>query len=289
MKRLISIILIISACVLGTASCAARDADEYAFLLTMQIGSPVMNVNGVEKEIDPGRETCPIIENDRTLVPVRAAVEEMGGTVEWDEEEQAVTLTKDGKIIRLVIGSNEAELDGEARILDAAPVVINDRTMLPIRFIAESFGYSVDWDENTQIITISLGYSEENSEEETEEGSENTVTVTIGDKAFTAVLYDNETARAFAEKLPLTMDMSELNGNEYYFYLGSAFPTDTYRPDGINKGDIKLYGNDCVVIFYESFTSSYSYTDIGYIENPAGLEDALKSAFGTVSIERGTE
>ncbi len=297
MKRLTAAILTIFICVFAAASCAAQTTEEDAFLLTMQIGSPIMTVNGAEKEIDPGEGTCPIIENGRTLVPVRAAAEEMGADVDWDNDTQTVTLTKDDDKILLVIGSVTAELNGDEYTLDTAPVIINGRTMLPIRFIAESFGYVVDWDNENQIITISLASAEntapattEETENETE-GSENsmTITITIGKKIFTAHLYDNETTRAFVEKLPMTIDMSELNGNEYYYYFSGSLPTAASRPNGISCGDIKLYGSSCLVIFYESFTTSYSYTDIGYIEDPTELEDALKAASGIVTIERNAE
>ncbi|MCD8181143.1 MAG: hypothetical protein LUF26_06685 [Firmicutes bacterium] len=119
---------------------------------------------------------------------------------------------------------------------------------------------------------------------------DNTMTVTIGDEIFTAVLYDNETAQAFSELLPMTLNMTAFGGNnEYYYYFDSTFPTDSYRPGTVSAGDLKLYGNDCLVIFYETFSTSYSYTDIGYIENPDGLEDALAAASGTVTIEMNAD
>ncbi|MCD8048359.1 MAG: hypothetical protein LUG52_01935 [Clostridia bacterium] len=292
MKRLTAAILTIFICVFAAASCAAQMTEDESFLMTMQIGSPIMTVNGAEKEIDPGNDTCPIIENGRTLVPVRAAAEAMGADVQWDYDTQTVTLTKDDDKILLVIGSATAKLDGNEYALDTEPVIINGRTMLPIRFIAESFGYNVAWDNENQIVTISSAPATTEETENETEGNENsmTIAITIGKKIFTAHLYDNETARAFAEKLPMTIDMSEFGGNnEYYYYFDSSFPTETYRPNKVSAGDLKLYGNDCLVIFYKSFNTSYSYTDIGYIEDPAGLEDALNATSGTVTIERGIE
>lgn len=123
-------------------------------VITMQINNPTMTVNGTEKEIDPGMGTTPVILNDRTLLPVRAVVEEIGGTVGWNEELQEVTLAYKEKEIKLTIDSLTAYLNNEEQTLDAAPTVINDRTMLPIRFIAESFGYDVTWNESTQTVTI---------------------------------------------------------------------------------------------------------------------------------------
>ena len=107
------------------------------------------------------------------------------------------------------------------------------------------------------------------------------ITITVNGRAFSATLYDNETARAFKERLPLTLDMSELNGNEKYYYLPESLPTNSSRPSAINAGDIMLYGSDCLVIFYESFSTSYSYTPIGKIDDPDGLAEAL----GSVNIQ----
>lgn len=111
--------------------------------------------------------------------------------------------------------------------------------------------------------------------------------ITVGGRTFTAVLYDNETAGALLERLPLTLAMSELNGNEKYYYFSDGFPTDSAVPEGIHAGDLMLYGSDCLVLFYESFSTGYSYTPLGYIENPEGLSDALGSGNVEVSFAAG--
>ena len=110
------------------------------------------------------------------------------------------------------------------------------------------------------------------------------IEITVGTQTFTAELYDNETARAFAALLPLELDMTELNGNEKYFYLDSALPTDASRPDGIRAGDLMLYGSECVVLFYESFSTSYSYTPIGRVQDPEDLAGTLGSGNVTISF-----
>ncbi|MBQ4508912.1 MAG: hypothetical protein II970_08465 [Paludibacteraceae bacterium] len=108
------------------------------------------------------------------------------------------------------------------------------------------------------------------------------INVIVGNKTFTATLADSETGKAFAQLLPMTLSMNELNGNEKYHYLDSSLPTDSYTPGTIQAGDLMLYGNNCVVLFYKTFSSSYSYTRIGRIDNPAGLAEALGS--GNVSV-----
>lgn len=108
------------------------------------------------------------------------------------------------------------------------------------------------------------------------------IEVVVGDQIFTAGLYDNATAQAFAERLPLTLDMSELNGNEKYYYFGESLPEDPESPSSIRSGDLMLYGSDCLVLFYEDFSTSYSYTCVGFMEDPSGLDEALGS--GSVQV-----
>ncbi|MGH8128746.1 MAG: cyclophilin-like fold protein [Gammaproteobacteria bacterium] len=99
--------------------------------------------------------------------------------------------------------------------------------------------------------------------------------MTIGDHRFAITLADNAASRAFAAQLPLTLDMSELNGNEKYVNLPKALPTDASRPGAIHTGDLMLYGTDTLVIFYEAFHSSYSYTRLGHLDDPGDLAQVL--------------
>ena len=115
-------------------------------VMKLQINSPVMEVNGEKREVDPGRTTAPLVINGRTMVPVRTVTETFGGTAEWNEKEGTVTLQLDGDTVKLTPGSTEAGCNGKKHTLDAAPAVIEGRTMLPIRFIAESFNFGVAWD-----------------------------------------------------------------------------------------------------------------------------------------------
>ena len=114
------------------------------------------------------------------------------------------------------------------------------------------------------------------------------INIIIGSKAFTATLADSETGEAFAALLPLTVTMNELNGNEKYHYLNSSLPTAAYQPGTIHAGDLMLYGNNCVVLFYETFNSSYSYTRIGAIDDPSDLAQALGAGNVSVRFEKGS-
>ncbi len=97
------------------------------------------------------------------------------------------------------------------------------------------------------------------------------IRVIIEGKTYNATLEENETAQDFTKMLSQEFNMSELNGNEKYVYLDTTLPTNSYNPKHIEKGDIMLYGNNCLVVFYKSFDTSYSYTKIGHIENLSNL------------------
>ena len=112
------------------------------------------------------------------------------------------------------------------------------------------------------------------------------INIIIGSKTFTATLADSETGEAFAALLPLSVTMNELNGNEKYHYLSSSLPTAAYQPGTIHAGDLMLYGNNCVVLFYKTFNTSYSYTRIGSIDDPSGLVSALGSGNVSVRFEK---
>ncbi len=131
-------------------------------VVSLQIDNPIMEVNGLETEIDLGRGTKPFVSNSRTLVPIRAIIEAFGGRVDWDESSNSVLLTLEDDTIKLVIDNNIAYLNSKAYTLDVAPTAINGRTMLPIRFVAESFNLGVGWDGTTQTITIIRNSFDEN-------------------------------------------------------------------------------------------------------------------------------
>ena len=110
------------------------------------------------------------------------------------------------------------------------------------------------------------------------------LTVTVGKRTFTAALSDTAAAEEFAALLPLTLSMAELNGNEKYAYLDTALTTDTDMPGTIHAGDIFLYGDNCAVLFYETFQSSYRYTPLAVLDDPAGLAEAVGSGSVTVTF-----
>ncbi len=93
------------------------------------------------------------------------------------------------------------------------------------------------------------------------------IKVTINDKIYNINLENNNTVEEFINLLPQEYNMNDLNNNEKYVYIDKSLSTNSYNPKHIEKGDVMLFGNNCLVIFYESFETSYSYTKIGHIDN----------------------
>jgi hypothetical protein len=112
----------------------------------------------------------------------------------------------------------------------------------------------------------------------------NKITIRIGDKAFAATLSDNATGAAFTKLLPLSIAMTELNRNEKFARLSTDVPVRASTPASIRTGDLMLYGSNTLVLFYKSFQTTYSYTVIGRIDHPAGLELALGTSDVDVSF-----
>lgn len=115
-----------------------------------------------------------------------------------------------------------------------------------------------------------------------EKEAEREVLIKVGEQAFTAVFYDNDSAKSVFDMLPFTLNMADVNGNEKFYNFDKSLPTNSDRVRKINNGDLMIYGSDCLVLFYESFSTMYSYTPIGYIENPDGLKEVLGEGNVTV-------
>lgn len=124
--------------------------------ITLQIGNPEMTINGRSTPIDE-QGTAPVIRNDRTLLPVRAVIEALGGTVKWNEKQRQVSLSMDRKALYLVIDSTTLKDNkGKTWEKDTAPIIENGRTLLPIRAVTEFFGAQVKWEDSSRTVTITL-------------------------------------------------------------------------------------------------------------------------------------
>ena len=126
-----------------TVSKPDRPAEETKTVVATQIGSKTLFVNGKAYE----KDAAPVIMNNRTLVPIRFVTESLGGKVAWNGEAKEVILTIDGKEIKMTI-------DKTLEKYGVAPVIINDRTFVPVRFVTDELGATTVWDAASKIATI---------------------------------------------------------------------------------------------------------------------------------------
>lgn len=120
-----------------------NSAAEKSKVIKLQIGSRIVNVDNEAVIYD----TAPVIRNDRTLVPIRIVTETLGGKVDWNGVTKEVTLHIDGKEIKMTVGKTLEKYG-------VAPVIIDGRTFVPVRFVADELGATVAWDNATKTVTI---------------------------------------------------------------------------------------------------------------------------------------
>jgi hypothetical protein len=114
------------------------------------------------------------------------------------------------------------------------------------------------------------------------------INIQVGDRIFTARLLDNPSSQALVAMLPITITMTELNRNEKYYTMSNDLPVNLERVGNINSGDLMLYGSDTLVLFYESFNTSYSYTRLGYVDDTSELANALGKDHVAVTFSLST-
>jgi uncharacterized repeat protein (TIGR02543 family) len=123
--------------------------------IDLTIDSAVMVVDGASVTMD----VAPLIREDRTLLPFRALVEELGGSIAWNAKTRQVTVKARGVTMVLTIGKNSATVNGKSILIDAAnkkvvPIILGSRTFLPLRFAAEQLGLDIAWYAPTRTVTI---------------------------------------------------------------------------------------------------------------------------------------
>ena len=119
-----------------------------------------------------------------------------------------------------------------------------------------------------------------------EEGGHMKLNMLVNDQTYTVVLEDNRAARELVRMLPLTIEMNELNGNEKYYYFDTSFSKDEEKVTTIQNGDVMLYGDDCLVLFYDSLSTPYRYTRIGHVENAEDLANILGNHSVIITLEQ---
>ncbi|MEW6182509.1 MAG: stalk domain-containing protein [Bacillota bacterium] len=153
---LLTLVLLASA-LLVPSSAAAKSSTT----IQLWIGNASMSVNGVQQPVDE-QGTKPVISAGRTLLPIRAVIEAFGGSVAWEPSTSKITVKLEKNSLDLWIGKPQASLNGTALAIDSAnptvvPVIMNGRTMLPLRFVAESLGIDLQYDSATKKITLQKG------------------------------------------------------------------------------------------------------------------------------------
>lgn len=141
--------------------------------------------------------------------------------------------------------------------------------------------------ESTEGSSTEMNETETETETETKNdmSTEQKIKITVGSKTFTATLENKASAKELVERMPFTVNMQELNGNEKYYQFPDSFPSDPSSFDTIKAGDLMLYQSDYLVVFYEDHSTTYDYTRLGVIDNADGLAEALGSGSAQVTFE----
>lgn len=191
MKKLICLIMIICMCSISMIASAAVQFNIKDTVNTYEGKEVIIKYNGELLDCD----ISPIIHNDRTLIPIRAVIEKLGGSVTWDGILKLVTISYKGNTIGMCIGNNKASVNGIQTEMDVAPCIAylkgeedKGRTVLPIRFIMENFGLKVEWDQETYTVNIIYDESDPvatNPEDEYPEEIDNPIAVEPDDETLT--------------------------------------------------------------------------------------------------------
>lgn len=149
MRRAVMMIL---ACLLMAAGALPAAAAE-GRLVYLPVGKAMAEVDGVETALDVPAN----IVGGRTLVPLRFISESLGATVGWDGMERKVTIGLGSRSVEIWIDKPEARVNGQNKTLDVPPIIQNDRTMVPIRFVTENLGLLVGWDNQNRGVYVVSG------------------------------------------------------------------------------------------------------------------------------------
>lgn len=182
----------------------------------------------------------PIIRNDRVLVPMRMIFESLGANVSWYAETQTASAALSDKTATVTIGSYSASANGSKLKLDVAPIIQNDRTLVPLRFISESLGANVDWDDNARKVIITQGNFLSNSEtkpiEQARAGEENAMWI-----SFLEYMQFPKNERGFKKEFSRILDKSqELGMNSIIAHVRSH--SDAMYPSSIYPWSRHLTG-----------------------------------------------
>lgn len=119
-----------------------------------------------------------------------------------------------------------------------------------------------------------------------DERGDELMNIVINEQKYKIELYDHSKVEEFIKLLPMTLQMEELHGNEKYYYLDQSLPIHPESVNQIKVGDIMLFQDNCLVLFYKDFQTSYQYTRIGHIEDVTGLSHQLGNKSISVTFQK---
>ena len=260
MKKIISLLLVVGL-VLSSATLTFANENEIS-----------VYVEGQKVSFDVPPQTI----NDRTMVPIRAIFEVMGATVNWDNATQTAICTKDNTVVKMTLNSKTEYINDVPYEMDVAPVIVDNRTLAPARYVAEAFGYFVNWDGNTKSVLINKTSTIKDGTKENPYEFGDKVSITFWDA------YDFEATKAAGKyeftlnKLMSPKDM-EIKFNDYSYsydsnrwYLNGNIVLNDYINDGVCSFqdmmyDSKVVASNMVPCEYYSWyidPSSYRFVEL---------------------------
>ena len=260
MKKIISLLLVVGL-VLSSATLTFANENEIS-----------VYVEGQKVSFDVPPQTI----NDRTMVPIRAIFEVMGATVNWDNATQTAICTKDNTVVKMTLNSKTEYINDVPYEMDVAPVIVDNRTLAPARYVAEAFGYFVNWDGNTKSVLINKTSTIKDGTKENPYGFGDKVSITFWDA------YDFEATKAAGKyeftlnKLMSPKDMEiKFNDSSYSYdsnrwYLNGNIVLNDYINDGVCSFqdmmyDSKVVASNMVPCEYYSWyidPSSYRFVEL---------------------------
>ena len=260
MKKILSLLLAVGL-VLSLATLAFANENEIS-----------VYVEGQKVSFDVPPQTI----NDRTMVPIRAIFEVMGATVNRDNESQTAICTKDNTVVKMTLNSKTEYINDVPYEMDVAPVIVDNRTLAPARYVAEAFGYFVNWDGNTKSVLINKTSTIKDGTKENPYEFGDKVSITFWDT------YDFEATKAAGKyeftlnKLMSPKDMeTKFNDSSYSYdsnrwYLNGNIVLNDYINDGVCSFqdmmyDSKVVASNMVPCEYYSWyidPSSYRFVEL---------------------------
>lgn len=166
------------------------DSDDYFATMSVTIGEPNLVIDGVEIPIDDSGSVA-YVENGRTMMPVRGIAEAIGAEVDYDGDSRIVTVENEDTMIAMRIGDNEMEVNGQPVMLLTAPEIKEDRTMLPVRDVAEALDCEVEWQQETQTATFTRPYQTKRIVVQSENADTSNAITFFSAEGKTVIQFDN--------------------------------------------------------------------------------------------------